>query len=164
MSKLLLSSLCIIGVLTGISFGAPSPSIVGNEKLDYRLNTDIEPIDYIIEVTPYFDDKTPGKKAFSFDGIVRITLKTSKSNVNQIVLHKQDMHIKAKNLTKASNIGSLAFTSEKYDNITKKYTINLSQPLIKDEEYTLNFEYTGKLQSDMLGFYRSSYKEGNETK
>lgn len=106
MSKLLALSVYTIGILIGISSGAPSSSKIENEKLDYRLNTDIRPIDYLIEVTPYFDDEAPGKKAFSFDGIVRITLKTSKSNVNQIVLHKQDMDIKAKNLTKSSDIGA----------------------------------------------------------
>lgn len=168
MMKLIAFSLCIIGLLTELSSSAPSPAVIEDEELNYRLNTDIEPINYIIDVTPYFDDKTSGKQAFTFDGIVIITLKSNESNVTRIVLHKQDMDIKWQTLTKVpendSNVENIPLTSDNYDNITKKYTIELSNALIKDEIYMLKFEYTGKLQTDMLGFYRSSYKEGNETK
>lgn len=155
----------IVGILlfiVGVSFSAPAEVITAEiNKPDYRLNTDIEPIDYTIEVTPYFD----GKKAFTFDGTVDIQLITKEKNVDEIVLHAKNLTIKSKALTKRPgfyapfpfNIENLAIKDEEYDNVTSKYTIQLTKPLVPNEVYKLSFEYVGNLQSDMQGFYRSSY-------
>lgn len=158
-------SVCIIGVLlfiADVSFSAPAEVITAElKKPNYRLNTDVEPIVYTIEVTPYFD----GKKVFTFDGTVEIQLKTREKNVDEIVLHIEDLDIKRKTLTKKPgfyapfpfNLENLSIKGDKYDKTTSKYTIQLTKPLVRDEVYTLTFEYVGNLQSDMHGFYRSSY-------
>lgn len=49
-----------------------------------------------------------------------------------------------------------------YDSVTHKWTIRAK--LVKDQESILKIEYSGILDDDMNGFYRSSYKEGTTTK
>lgn len=163
-------SLCIIGVLADLSLSAPS--VIVAEKPNYRLNDDVWPTEYTIEVTPYFDDKTPGKKAFTFDGVCTIKLKATKSNIKEIVLHVDDLTITKKEMKNQPdffapfpwNIESLKIDTSGPDEITKKYTIKLEKALEKNKIYDLYFEYTGILQTDMHGFYRSSYKDGEKIK
>lgn len=171
MKRILLIS-CIIAIFTDICSGVKE-----NDKLDYRLNTDIEPIDYIIDVTPYFDSNVPGKKQSTFDGSCTITFKTTKANVSAITLHKSNLNITAQSLTQANtststslltvvpqNVENIEISSSDYNNKTNKYTLKLASSLIPNNEYILKFEYIGVLYTDGVGFYRRSYQEGNVTK
>lgn len=148
-----------------------------NKPLNYRLNTDILPIDYTVELTPYFDGSGVGKVPFTFDGIVTITIKARRANVDTITVHKLDLDIHGVSLTKNSSllrpwkrapfirkIQNIAIKSNEYDDDTHKYSVKLASPLIRGEAYDMHFWYTGKVQSDMTGLYRSSYVEGSVTK
>lgn len=146
--------LCAVGVLIDLSSSA--------ETVDYRLNTNIEPFDYVIEFTPYFNSTVDGKKPFTFDGQCAISLKTNQPDVDAITLHKHDLEIFEHSLTSKSE--NITIVSSNFDNVTDKYTLKLAQPLVKDEAYVLSFKYTGNLRNDMIGFYRSSYKNDNDTK
>lgn len=165
----LVFSLCLFGIF--IDFGSCT-SLNQSTALNYRLNTDIQPIDYIIDLTPYFDSSVVGKNPFTFDGICTITIKANKLNIDTITVHKQDLDIIDVSLTKKPGffapfpwkIEHINIKSKEYDNITHKYTVKFASPLTKDESYDLNFKYTGNLQNDSIGFYRSSYKDGNVTK
>lgn len=162
-------SLILLGVF--MSFGSCS-SLNQNVTINYRLNTDIEPIEYIIDLTPYFDNKVLGKMPFTFDGICTITIKANQMNLDTIVVHQQDLNITDVSLTKKPGFFSpfpwkiehINVKSTTYDNVTHKFSVILTSPLNKDESYDLNFKYTGNLRNDMTGFYRSSYGEGNVTK
>lgn len=46
------------------------------ETIDYRLPTRVVPSNYELTITPYFD----GDKQFTFDGVVRIIIRTSQIN------------------------------------------------------------------------------------
>lgn len=54
------------------------------------------------------------------------------------------------------------YNSENYDSITHKWSIPVT--LVKDQKSILRIMYSGVLDDDMKGFYRSSYKEGTVTK
>lgn len=150
-------------IFSELSCGAQKTMIdIKDKKLKYRLSTDVEPIDYVIELTPYFDSNITGKEPFTFDGICNISLKAGKSGIDTITLHKQDLQVIELNLTK--NDDEITIESTDYDNISSKYTLQLATPLVENEEYVLSIKYMGKLQSDLYGFYRSSYKEANITK
>lgn len=159
--------LCIIGILADFCASAPNPISKNDGKtINYRLTTDIEPFDYVLEFTPYLENSVDGNEPFTFDGICNISIRTSKHGINTITLHKQDLKIIEQNLVKFAqqNVEYIEIKSNESDDITKKYTLKLAKPLIANEVYVLNFKYIGRLQTDMLGFYRSSYKEGNDTK
>lgn len=167
---LIVFSLCLTGIFIG--FGSCT-SLNQSAAINYRLNADIQPIDYIIDLTPYFDNSVVGKMPFTFDGICTITIKTNKLNMDTIIVHKhEDLDVIDVSLTKKPGffapfpwkIDHINVKSTEYDNITHKFTVKLASALVKDESYDLNFKYTGKLQNDMTGFYRSSYKDGNVTK
>lgn len=155
-------SLCLVGF---ISDSCVATTLNQGNYPNYRLNTDIEPIDYGIDVTPHFEPET-------FNGVCTITLKTSKTNVNTITLHKHDLDITEQRLTKKPSAGApspwkienINITSSDYDIDTEKYTLKLASPLLKDELYVLHFKYVGQLSTHSSGFYQSSYMEGNVKK
>lgn len=166
--NLFLLSLCIISTFGGFAY---SKALNESKRLNYRLNTDIEPLDYIIDVTPYFDNSVPGKEPFTFDGICTITLKTAKTNIDTITLHKLNLNITEESLVKKSKlfanlpqkVQQIDIKSNDYEAETDKYTLKLAAPLVEDELYVLNFKYTGSL-TNQNGFYRTVYQEGNVTK
>lgn len=165
MNLSLLLSLCFISTFCYFAY---SIDVEETAKLNYRLNTDIEPLDYIIDVTPYFDGSVPGKEPFTFDGITTITIKAKKENIDTITLHKLKLDILEESLIKkskqfAQKFEKINIKSHDYDNRTEKYTLNLATKLVKDELYVLTFKYMGSLTTGN-GFYRTEYKDGNVTK
>lgn len=164
--KLTVLLLCITGTVVNTVFGAPT-----EDKLDYRLSTDVEPTDYVIDLTPHFDNAS-GHEAFTFDGSVIITLQATKANVKTITLHKEELDISEYSLqTKSKYFPSLSWNTQRiaiqgfeWDERTTKYSIILNEALVEKQLYELKFTYKGKLRTDMKGFYRSSYKEGDQIK
>lgn len=150
--KFFLVVICVIGSLIDIGTCAPSVQDIGNasnstldngEKLNYRLNTDILPLDYIIELTPYFNNETD-KEAFTFDGSVKITLQATKADVNTITLHKEDLNISEQILTLKSKYfttilpwesENISINHNEYDDRTRKYHIILTEPLVQNQLY-----------------------------
>lgn len=131
---------------------------------DYRLNDDVEPISYTLTVRPYFEH-ADAAKAFTFDGEAEIKIKATRSGVQVITLHKKHLNVTSQTIN-LFGWGLIApkIVSADYDNVTDKYSLTLDRPLNKRFEYTLKFSYVGRLQSDMHGFYSSSYQVGNATK
>lgn len=41
----------------------------------YRIPEDLDPIHFDVEITPHFDEPEEGKEAFTFDGIVTMTIR-----------------------------------------------------------------------------------------
>lgn len=162
--NLLLLSLCIVGIFGSFAHSKP---LNESKELNYRLNTDIEPLDYIVDVTPYFDSSVSGKEKFTFDGICTITLKARKTNVDTITLHKFNLNITEESLVKkafvSQKVEEVDIKSHEYDAQTEKYTLKLAAALAKDELYVLHFKYVGSL-TNRNGFYRTVYQEGNATK
>lgn len=162
----------LIGSLVGSNLCAPASETEKAENLDYRLNTDIEPTDYVIELTPYFTNDTG--KLFTFDGSITITLRPTKADVNIITLHQEDLEITEQSLTPKADLflgfgwnlrdTNFNLNHTAYDSRTKKYSIFLGNALDQAMSYELKLKFSGKLRTDMLGFYRSSYKDGDETK
>lgn len=141
-----------------------------DEKLDYRLPTTIEPISYVISLTPHFDNKT-GRDAFTFDGNVDIELRTNQTDIRTIVMHLNGLDILKSNFVLKNKWQSwlwvmppLRISNTTTDSKTDKYTIELEDPMTPNQLYILSFQYSGKLQTDMHGFYRSSYEENGITK
>lgn len=125
------------------------------EIIDYRLPTRVVPSNYDITITPYFD----GDKQFTFDGVVRITIRTSQPNVNEIVVHAHNLTIRENlnTLTEAKDPTSIVITSRSKNDITQKYTLTLASSMKINIDYVLEFYYSGNMNDDMRGFYRSSY-------
>lgn len=128
---------------------------------DYRLPTRVVPSNYEITITPYFD----GEKQFTFDGVVRITIRTSQINVNEIILHAHDLTIRENlnTLTEAKDPTTIQITNRSRNAITQKYTLSLASAMKTNIDYVLEFFYSGNMNTEMKGFYRSSYVQDGVT-
>lgn len=126
------------------------------ELEEYRLNGDVQPSHYDIELTPYFEDEG-SNKAFTFDGVSTMTFKVTRPGVTSIVLHQWKIDIKSWFLKLASNSADVPHGDATYDEETHKLTIPVNQALAQNTDYMLIFNYVGILDDDMHGFYRSYY-------
>ncbi|XP_053698808.1 membrane alanyl aminopeptidase [Sabethes cyaneus] len=130
------------------------------ELEEYRLNEDVWPSHYDVELTPYFEDEAE-HEAFTFDGIVSIKLKPSKVGVTNIALHVAEINITSLILNQADNNAVISTGQTSYNEDTEILTIPINAPL-GELDYLLKINYVGILSSDMRGFYRSYYKVGDK--
>ncbi|XP_053667734.1 membrane alanyl aminopeptidase-like [Anopheles marshallii] len=124
----------------------------------YRLNDDVLPSHYDIEIKPYFEAENE-KKAFTFDGHTVISVTASKENVAQIRLHKANMNITSWSVMRKSNSRLVRSENETYDEETQILTLHLNETLLKNVEYLMVFNYVGVMEENMRGFYRSYFYE-----
>lgn len=101
------------------------------------------------------------KRAFTFDGEVEITLKASKLNVNEIVLHAFDLTIASYSFNGGA---SILYNASYYNEQYNKWTIPIPNGgfLSEQTDTILKVEYVGYMKDDMYGFYRSYYYENGK--
>uniref|UniRef100_A0A182QKF0 Aminopeptidase n=1 Tax=Anopheles farauti TaxID=69004 RepID=A0A182QKF0_9DIPT len=128
---------------------------------DYRLNDDVWPSHYDVEIKPYLEAET-NKAQFTFDGSAKITVSTTKQDVTQIKLHMARMEISEWNVTRMSDNAIIPTQVQSYDAETEILTLPLSTPLQANLDYQLSFAYVGHMDDDMHGFYRSYYYVNGE--
>jgi aminopeptidase 2 len=90
-----------------------------------------------------------------FDGVVKIVIKMMQ-NGDVITMNSKDLTVTSVKLTASGNNeleNRVTFDVEK-DFI---FIQSISRELLEDEQVTVEIAYTGELQLNMLGFYRSSY-------
>lgn len=131
---------------------------------NYRLPTTVEPSNYHLQLTPYFQSEGINAQ-FTFTGIAAITLSTSQADVREIVLHSSDLSLGTYSLVEfPDNLATIPIIGVNDNEITQKKTFTLATPLRLNQAYILKIEYRGILGADMYGFYRSSYTENGQTK
>ncbi|EGK97110.1 AGAP013146-PC [Anopheles gambiae str. PEST] len=125
---------------------------------EYRLNDDVWPTHYDIEIKPYFEPE-PEKEAFTFDATTTIAVTVLKDNVTQIKLHKAHMNVTDWRVMRKSNSMPVGKVNETYNEETQIWTLNLKpSELVKNVEYNIVVNYVGRMEEDMGGFYRSYFK------
>lgn len=116
--------------------------------INYRLPKTVIPINYILHLQPNLEK-------FTFNGTVTITLQIN-SSTNTIILNSKKLTIE-----------SIFFEKEsvKFDNNNDDEIIIITTNTIKDPGlYDLTINFSGILNDQMEGFYRSKYKINNVTK
>jgi aminopeptidase N len=113
-----------------------------------RLPTNIKPVSYNINLVPDLDN-------FTFDGLININLKVIEST-NSFVFHCKDLKIKKT---------VLIFNNDKYicENISfdkeKEIVIFTFDQVFNPDNYDLKIKYTGIINNELNGFYRSEYEK-----
>lgn len=125
----------------------------------YRLPTTTRPSRYVVSLTPYFDVVTPPIQPFTFDGEASIYIRPTVANVSEIVMHCYDLSIHSLNVTLNNQSISLANNTFECEPVYSFLRIRTTEPLQMDTEYVVSVNYTGRLQDDMRGFYRSYYRD-----
>ncbi|KAJ6007744.1 hypothetical protein N7540_011720 [Penicillium herquei] len=128
-----------------------STNVQGREVLP----TNVKPVHYDLTLEPNFE-------TFTYDGTVLIDLNVNEDtdfislNSNDITIHSATV------LSKGSVVESNPQISMNKDAQTA--TIKFNQALAVGSDAQLKLTFTGNLNDNMAGFYRSSYKENGETK
>lgn len=128
----------------------------------YRLPTDVIPSSYEIKLAPKIE---PSNGVADFDGTVKIQARVTK-NTHFIVLHAKLSSINEVNVYQMDgNNPPIQFDSEiqqieDYDLLN----IYVLEGLNEDTEIIIEITYTGILNDEMRGFYRSSYKFNGGTR
>lgn len=128
--------------------------------LDYNI-----PIHYEIEITPYFEPEDH-HEAFTFDGYVNISISCDNGGVNQIQIHNKSLEINEESIEfiySTTGVETIGINRIEYEELTEKMILYLNASMNRNVPYYLLIQYTGKIDDDMIGLYRSSYIDnGNE--
>uniref|UniRef100_A0A1X7VNA5 Uncharacterized protein n=1 Tax=Amphimedon queenslandica TaxID=400682 RepID=A0A1X7VNA5_AMPQE len=111
-----------------------------------RLPTDVVPVNYTLELKPDL-------QKFTFAGKVCITLKVN-TPTKTVCLNSADIEIS--NVTCGDQVGTVSYQKED-ERVSFDFPQEISSP-----EATLNIVFTGILNDQMKGFYRSKYTRPDE--
>lgn len=165
----LLAALCLPAVLADTKALQP-PSTYATPNEEYRLSQNIDPVNYNLTLRPYLLE-SDGSKRFTFDGEVYIEL-VPKTTTNIISLHSKNLtYISQEYWAKSASAAvapiplALSGNTRALNTDTDILNFTTSGDLIANTSYILHIVYTGLMQDDMQGFYRSYYtNDNNETK
>jgi len=119
--------------------------------INVRLPTNIHPELYEVHLIPFIVEDN-----FTIAGQVEIKLNVSEPSDN-ITLHIYDIIIHEKDVTVQTDTGEmLEIVGHSYDEERQFYIVNLAQAPTSPT-LLLNIFFTGNLNDELAGFYRSSY-------
>ncbi|XP_063887402.1 aminopeptidase N-like [Scylla paramamosain] len=131
-----------------------------DEKVkDVRLPTSLRPLHYLVRLQPFI------RSNFSIAGYVEVEVEVVKEtsvftfHMADIITHNDT--VKVVDVENRNGKG-VSIMKQTYDNQREFYHAHLQQPLTKGHRYVLSMEFTGYLNDQLHGFYRSSYKDTTE--
>ncbi|KAL7640964.1 UNVERIFIED_CONTAM: hypothetical protein RMT77_008101 [Armadillidium vulgare] len=121
-----------------------------------RLPKNIKPLLYYVRLRPYIYGN------FTFDGHVQMTFEALQDTMN-VTLHIYDIITKNETIKIVLKESSkeVKIKSHKYDHERQFYIAQLGESLKKDKIYVISMDFVGYLNTQLRGFYRSSYKDKN---
>ncbi|XP_034829842.1 membrane alanyl aminopeptidase-like [Maniola hyperantus] len=168
--KLVVLSAVFVLVKTEFPLDVEEPlflSSAADEK--YRIPEDLDPIQFDIEITPYFEAED-GREAFTFDGIVTLTLRAVKDNISTLVLQENVKEIisvvvtddAGEKLPLNEDNGSKGFARIRDYHFLEIY-LKEGTSLVKSKNYIVTIKYVGNINETPLsrGVFRGSYKDEN---
>ena len=126
---------------------------------NYRLSTNVMPDSYKISLKPYLME-TDGDKRFTFDGEVQIQV-TVKVATNILEMHAKNLAISVQEYRDTLVGNPKHMPTLEHNQTTDIIKFNLDSTWAVGAVKYLTFKYTGTMDDDMHGFYRSSYLDAN---
>lgn len=120
---------------------------------DVRLPNNIKPDRYYLKLTPYIFEGN-----FTFDGEVSIVI-TVKNKTSKVTFHGVELFYHSIKLYKQEDGKEIKIIKQTEDVPRQFQVVYTDEPLIAGQQYVLNITYTGVLNDNLHGFYRSSYEE-----
>jgi aminopeptidase N len=111
-----------------------------------------------IKANHYDLDFQTNLKDFTFNGTVEIHLSVKDSNQNFIVVHKKDLKVEFKGIDANVEFSHIISMPE------LEYLIIVFKQNLVQGDYKLSLIYSGVLNTNMNGYYLSSYTEADEKK
>jgi hypothetical protein len=131
---------------------------------EYLLPKDLTPIDYKVSLIPYLE--YPVEKDFTFEGSVKILFQVE-IPTHLIRVHSDTLTIDDTSMVvkKFGNDTPLTISNWTLSSDDKQFLDIYVETLLEGEEkYTCDISFTGILNDDLFGFYRSSYLDGSNNK
>ncbi|XP_075168089.1 membrane alanyl aminopeptidase [Haematobia irritans] len=159
----------ILAVCLCLGSAAPLEEVQPIEPLaddvNYRLPTIISPENYTMTLTPYLLESDAADKRFTFDGELYLTV-TANEATNELKMHTKNLKFTKREYWPINSPNApITLPNVEPDNVTDIITYSLSTPFAVNQKYVLHFVYSGTMDDDMHGFYRSSYTDNkNNTK
>ncbi|XP_065344833.1 aminopeptidase N-like [Cloeon dipterum] len=128
---------------------------------DYLLPSDVEPVSYEVQLIPYLQNSPVPGAEFTFDGRVDIKILADRPT-STVVLHAEQLNIL--NIGVTQDTTGLVVPVIDWNLVTDDrhfLTINLAESLLSGQEYHLNINFTGILNSEGYGFFRSRTTDEN---
>uniref|UniRef100_A0A2A4IYF9 Aminopeptidase n=1 Tax=Heliothis virescens TaxID=7102 RepID=A0A2A4IYF9_HELVI len=134
----------------------------------YRLPEDLDPIHYVVDITPYFTATTTNE-AFTFDGIVTITVRALKADLNALFIQENVREIVSVALTTEAGANVPLHATTPFERIRDYHFLKVNLPvgatLDNGAVYKLTVTYIGNINETPLsrGVFRGNYRdnEGN---
>ncbi|VVC40906.1 Hypothetical protein CINCED_3A003082 [Cinara cedri] len=126
---------------------------------DDRLPRDTEPLAYGLRLVPSYDKPSD---QYQFGGQVEILIKVNEITPN-VTLNARDMVIKSVAVTEYSTQTDLEMDAFVMVPDEERLVISTTKNLLAGRRYQVKIVFQGMLRTDMTGFYRSVYKERNNT-
>ncbi|XP_023949404.1 aminopeptidase N [Bicyclus anynana] len=127
-----------------------------NSVKDVRLPTNIKPNKYFLKLTPYIFEGN-----FTFDGEVSIII-TVKNLTNTVTFHGVELSFHKIELFKKVDGKEVKIVRKTEDVARQFHILRTAEDLIAGQQYVLNITFTGILNDNLHGFYRSMYEEKKE--
>lgn len=123
------------------------------KPVELRLPTTVKPEKYYLSIVPYIFEGN-----FTFDGIVSIVI-VAINTTTEITFHGVELVLHEVRLYTKDEGKEITIMKRKEDPPLNFHTITLEKGLEAGKQYVLNITYTGLLNDNLHGFYRSSYEE-----
>lgn len=145
-----------LALLLAVSQAEVTPK--ADAQINYRLPENIIPLDYVIQLTPTLH------KPFLFKGICVINAEV-KTETKEIILHSRDLEYdqhKVEVLNSDGKYTDVTVLQLKTDDETEEekktdfLVLQLKESLQKGK-IRITLQYSGVLNENLRGFYRSSY-------
>eukprot|EP00833_Pecoramyces_ruminatium_P002089 jgi/Orpsp1_1/1176121/evm.model.c7180000056487.2 len=120
------------------------------------LPTNVRPTHYSIFLFPDLEK-------FTFEGNVDIDLNVNEDS-NEIFMNGYDITIHSVHITDASSMKKQEVTNVTLDNETQIIKLKMENIFKKGSKAKLSIKFTGILNNEMNGFYRSEYVDNNGQK
>ncbi|CAK1546276.1 unnamed protein product [Leptosia nina] len=121
--------------------------------IDVRLPNSIKPDRYSLKLTPYIFEGN-----FTFDGEISVVI-TVKNETNRVTFHGVELDFHDIGLFKKEDGKAIKIKGRTEDVARQFHILITAEPLKAGQQYVLNITYTGILNDNLHGFYRSSYEE-----
>ena len=140
---------CRVEVEGGRGFQEEHIQLGTTQTSDLRLPTHLTPLHYNIFALPFI---VPDN--WTIAGLVEISLEV-KEAADNITLHLHDITVHEQEV----RVGDVPVVGHGYDEERQFYIIYLGEKLPANSTVLVSIPYTGNLNGDLVGFYRSSYTD-----
>uniref|UniRef100_A0A8C5LXC1 Aminopeptidase n=1 Tax=Leptobrachium leishanense TaxID=445787 RepID=A0A8C5LXC1_9ANUR len=128
------------------------------EWKEFRLPTYINPEHYDLEVQPFMDTDI-------FTGTVTIWIKVSRAGTKHLWLHIRENKITGQPKLRKASDNQEIHVHDCFQYPLHEYVVFEShEVLLETETYLLTLQFEGQLNGSLVGFYRTTYVEGNTVK